>query len=224
MRKALSATTGPQRLVYGAVLGTIVALLPLPLLNEMARGVLGWTVGGGLYLALAWWLAHSFDARQTRERAQSLDQPNLVLLVVMLAAVLFSVVAIAMLLQQVKVLSGMDRTLHILLSLVALAVSWLMIHTMYAFHYAHRYYLMQVEEVLPQRPREHALAFPGSAAPDYEDFLYFSYVVGMTSQVSDVQVLSCELRRITLVHSVFSFGFNMLVLALSINVVAGVIA
>jgi len=220
MRKTLSTTTGPQRLVYGAIVGAAVALMPWPLLNGMARGVLGWTVGAGLYLVLAWWLAHTFDAQQTRARAQSLDQPNLVLLVVMLAAVLFSVVAIALLLQQVKGLSGVDRALHVALSLVALACSWLLIHTVYAFHYAHSHYLLQKG----QKAGGHGLAFPGSAPPDYADFIYFSYVIGMTSQVSDVQVLSSGLRRVTLVHSLLSFAFNMLVLALSINVVAGLIA
>ena len=63
--------------------------------------------------------------------------------------------------------------------------------------------------------------FPGKEAPDYADFLYYSFVIGMTSQVSDVQVLTGEMRRITLAHGVLSFAFNMLVLALSINVVAG---
>lgn len=220
MRRHLSTTTGPQRLVYGGGVGTVAALLPWPMLDGMARGVLGWAAGVALYLALAWWLAHTFDAGQTRERAQSLDQPNLLLLVVMLTAVLFSVVAIAMLLQQVKGLSGMARALHVLLALAALAMSWLMIHTVYAFHYAHYYYLMQKA----RKAGEHGLAFPGGAAPDYSDFIYYAYVIGMTSQVSDVQILWPELRRITLVHSVFSFAFNMLVLALSINVVAGVIA
>lgn len=220
MRKHLSRTTGPQRLVYGGAAGIVAGLLPWPALGGMARGVLGWTVGAALYLALAWWLAHAFDARQTRERAQSLDQPNLLLLVVMLTAVLFSVVAIAMLLQQVKDLSGMARALHVLLALAALAMSWLLIHTVYAFHYAHYYYLMQKG----RKDAKQGLDFPGTAPPDYADFIYYAYVVGMTSQVSDVQVLSPDLRRITLVHSVFSFAFNMLVLALSINVVAGVIA
>lgn len=220
MQKHLSTTTGPQRLVYGAAAGLAVALPPWPHLAGMGRGVLGWTIGCALYLALSWWLAHTFDAQRTRERAQSLDQPNLVLLVVMLTAVLFSVVAIAMLLQQVKDLSGIDRALHVLLAFAALTVSWLMIHTVYAFHYAHYYYLMQKG----RKGGEHGLDFPGTAPPDYADFIYYAYVIGMTSQVSDVQVLSADLRRITLVHSLLSFAFNMLVLALSINVVAGVIA
>ncbi|SFM10942.1 DUF1345 domain-containing protein [Variovorax sp. OV329] len=220
MQMKLSTTTGPERLAYGLALGTAVGLVHWPLLNGMARGVLAWTAGAGLYLALAFWLAHTFDAQQTRARAQALDQPNVVLLIVMLTAVVFSVVAIAMLLQQVKELAGMDRVLHVGLALVALTVSWLMIHTVYAFHYAHHYYIMEKSG----ETDEPALDFPGKAEPDYSDFIYYAYVVGMTSQVSDVQVQSSDLRRITLVHSVLSFAFNMLVLALSINVVAGVIA
>jgi uncharacterized membrane protein len=125
-----------------------------------------------------------------------------------------------MLLQQVKQLAGPARAVHILLALVALANSWLMIHTIYAFHYAHRYYIQ--EKGRP--PGDHGMDFPGTAPPDYADFVYYSYVIGMTSQVSDVQIISSEMRRITLVHSVLSFAFNMLVLALSINVVAGAIA
>jgi uncharacterized membrane protein len=121
-----------------------------------------------------------------------------------------------MLLQSVPQLCGAQRIGHIALGLVALTGSWLMIHTIYAFHYAHRYY----QSELTPKPQGPGLKFPGKPAPDYFDFLYHSFVVGMTSQVSDVQVTSHEMRRITLVHGVLSFGFNMLVLALSINVVA----
>ena len=221
MQKHLSSTTGPQRLAYGGAVGVVVGLLPWPLLNGMARGVLGWTVGVALYLALAWWLAHTFDARRTRERAQSLDQPNLVLLVVMLTAVLFSVVAIAMLLQQVKDLSGIERGLHVVLALAALAMSWLMIHTIYAFHYAHYYYLMQKSG---REPSEHGLAFPGKAAPDYADFIYYAYVVGMTSQVSDVQINSRRFRHWALLHGLIAFAFNAAVLALSINILSSLLS
>ena len=120
------------------------------------------------------------------------------------------------LLQRVPQLCGAQRIGHIVLGLVALAGSWLMIHTIYAFHYAHRYYQSEIDP----KPQGPGLKFPGKLAPDYFDFLYHSFVVGMTSQVSDVQVTSREMRRITLVHGVLSFAFNMLVLALSINVVA----
>ncbi|MET0543071.1 MAG: DUF1345 domain-containing protein [Variovorax sp.] len=218
MRKHLSTTTGPQRLAYGAAIGLAVGLVPWPI-GGMARGLAGWVAGVVVYLALAWWLAHTFDAHQTRERAQSMDQPDLLIFGSMLTAVVVSVAAVAMLLQEVQQLAGPSRAFHISLAMVALAGSWLVIHTIYAFHYAHRYY----QQEMARAEDDHGLDFPGTDPPDYADFMYYSLVVGMTSQVSDVQIKSPLMRRITLVHGVLSFGFNMLVLALSINVVAGAI-
>jgi uncharacterized membrane protein len=217
MRKHFSETTGKQRLVYGVLAGALTVALAWPL-DAVARGLLGWCCGTAVYLALAWWLADTFNAQRTRQRAQSMDQPNLMILVSMLTAVGVCVAAVAMLLQQVKQLDGLERTAHIALGLFSLAASWLMIQTIYAFHYAHRYY----QEEMNNEPDGAGLEFPGKLDPDYFDFLYYSHVVGMTSQVSDVQVTSREMRRITLVHSVLSFAFNMLILALSINVVAGI--
>jgi len=214
MRKHFSATTGPQRLLYAGVAGVAAAAIPWTL-DAMARGLAGWCTGAAVFLLLAWWLAGTFDAAQTRKRAQSLDQPNVVILVSMLVVIAASVVAIAMLLQQVKLMSGPARAGHIALGLVALVGSWLMMHTIYAFHYAHRYYIDRRDG-----SPDGGLDFPGRQEPDYFDFLYYAYVVGMTSQVSDVQATSREMRRITLVHSVLAFAFNMLVLALSVNVVA----
>jgi uncharacterized membrane protein len=217
MRKHLSTTTGPQRLLYGGVVGIAVALMPWPI-GIMARGLAGWCAGVLVFMVLTWWLVETFDARRTRERAQSMDQPNIVILVSMLVAVGVSVTAIAMMLQQVRQMDGIERAVHIALGLVALVGSWLMMHTIYAFHYAHRYYIDQ-----KSGSPDGGLDFPGKDEPDYFDFLYYSYVIGMTSQVSDVQATSREMRRITLVHSVLAFAFNMLVLALSVNVVAGAV-
>ncbi len=218
MRKHFSETTGPQRLVYGLGAGLMTSALPLPLTWQF-RGLLAWCVGLAVYLMLAWWLCVGFDAARTRERAQAQDEPSVVLFLVLLLATMASVAAIAVLMQHSRDLSGVQRALHIGLSVVALALSWLFIQTIFTFHYAHRYYH---EEKLKE-PDGPGLQFPGGLDPDYFDFLYYAHVVGMTSQVSDVQVTSREMRRLTLVHSVLSFGFNMLILALSINVVAGML-
>jgi uncharacterized membrane protein len=172
-----------------------------------------------VYLGLAWWLCHAFDARRTRERAQAQDEPSVVLFLILLLANLACVAAITVLMQQSRDLSGLESALNLALSVVALAVSWLFIQAIFTFHYAHRYYFEE-KQGEPDGP---GLLFPGGLDPDYFDFLYFAHVVGMTSQVSDVQVTSREMRRLTLVHSVLSFGFNMLILALSINVVAGLL-
>lgn len=214
MFQHLSQTTGLQRLFYGLLAGLATTALPLPLVWQF-RGLLGWSVGVAVYLALAWWLCERFDARQTRERAQAQDEPSVVLFFLMLLATMACVAAIVVMMQQGKDYSGAERSLHIALSVVALIASWLFIQTIFAFRYAHRYY----QEARHSKPGGPGLKFPGGLDPDYFDFLYYAYGVGMTSQVSDVQATSREMRRLTLVHSVLSFGFNMLVLALSINVV-----
>ena len=218
MRKHLSETTGSQRLVYGLAAGLATAAVPLPLAWQF-RGLLAWCVGVTVYLVLAWWLCTGFDAQRTRERAQAQDEPSVVLFLVLLVATMACVAAITVLMQQSRDLSGVQRALHIGLSMVALALSWLFIQTIFAFRYSHRYY----QEEQRNEPDGPGLKFPGGLDPDYFDFLYYAHVVGMTSQVSDVQVTSREMRWLTLVHSVLSFGFNMLILALSINVVAGLL-
>ena len=215
MLSHFSETTGPQRLIYGLLAGLVSAALPLPLTWQL-RGLLGWCVGSLVYLALAWWLCAGFDSKRTRARAQAQDEPNVVLLMLLLLTTIACVAAITFMMQQSRDLSGLSRTLHIALSMVALAASWLFIQTVFAFHYAHVYY----HEERRNEPDGPGLQFPGGLDPDYFDFLYYSHVVGMTSQVSDVKVTSREIRRLTLLHSVLSFGFNMLILALSINVVA----
>ncbi len=223
MHPSLIQAPGLRRLAYGAIAGLAVGFVPWPL-GGVARGLLGWSAGAGVYLALAFWLCRTFDAERTRARAQSLDPPNAMILAVMVTAVGACVAAIAMLLQQVKDMAGLERAGHIVLALTALATSWLLIHTVYAFHYAHRYYQQELRDRrLKKADLEPSLDFPGKPDPDYFDFVYFSFVVGMTSQVSDVQVTTSRLRRVTLVHSVLAFAFNMLVLALSVNVVAGVV-
>lgn len=216
MHKHFSETTGSQRLLYGLLAGLATAALSIPLAWQY-RGLLGWCVGIAVYLLLAWWLCARFDSKRTRARAQAQDEPSAVLFLMMLLATLACVAAIVIMMQQLRSLSGIERTLHIVLSMAALGASWLFIQTMFAFRYAHRYYQ---EEKLNERNGA-GLRFPGDLEPDYFDFLYYAHVVGMTSQVSDVQVTSREMRRLTLLHGVLSFGFNMLILALSINLVAG---
>ena len=218
MRTHLAETTGPQRLIYGLAAGLATAAVPISA-GWQFRGLLAWCVGLVVYLLFAWWLCVSFDAVRTRTRAQAQDEPSSVLLLVLLLATAACVAAITVLLQQSRNLAGFNAAAHIGLSVVALALSWLFIHTIFTFRYAHLYYY----EEKRNEPDGPGLQFPGGQDPDYFDFLYYAFVVGMTSQVSDVQVTSREMRRLTMLHGVLSFGFNILILALGINVVAGLL-
>ena len=218
MTNHFSETTGLQRLLVGLGTAAFVAVLPLPVVWE-SQTLLAWCAGLVVYLGLAWWLCLGFDAKRTRERAQAQDEPSLVLLLVLLLATVACVATITVLMQQSRELTGLQFGLHVGLAAFALASSWLFIQTIFTFHYAHRYYFDE-----KQHESDGAgLKFPGGQAPDYFDFMYYAFVVGMTSQVSDVAVTSKAMRRLTMLHAVLSFGFNMLILALSINVVAGLL-
>ena len=104
----------------------------------------------------------------------------------------------------------------IVLAAASLLLSWLFMNTMFALHYAHAFYGDN-----QSRRRRGGLEFPGEKDPDYWDFAYFAIVVGMTFQVSDVQVTDRRMRRMVLVHGMVAFFFNVVIIALSVNVVAG---
>ncbi|RAO75301.1 DUF1345 domain-containing protein [Dyella jiangningensis] len=99
----------------------------------------------------------------------------------------------------------------------SIVLSWLFLNIMFAMHYAHGYY--------GDFGKKHeGLEFPGTPQPDYWDFAYFAIVIGMTFQVSDVQITSRYLRRVALMHSVIAFFFNVFIIAISVNIAAGLVA
>jgi len=110
--------------------------------------------------------------------------------------------------------------LHVLLAVMTIIGSWLLVHTVFAQQYARNYY--QDHESINQQIAG-GLDFPSDRQPDFWDFLYYSFVIGMTSQVSDVQTTSREMRRLTLLHGILSFFFNTTILAMSINIIASLV-
>jgi uncharacterized membrane protein len=106
-----------------------------------------------------------------------------------------------------------DPVPQMVLAAISLVLSWLFMNTMFALHYAHTYYGDG------ERPTG-GLLFPATLAPDYWDFVYFSFVLGMTFQVSDVQITDRNLRQIALAHGVLAFFFNVVVIALTVNAIA----
>jgi uncharacterized membrane protein len=211
-----SRTNARHQMAYACIGAAMAGALPIPL-DGVTRALIAWCAFAAVYLVLAWWLAVEFDAERTRERAQMQDSSRPVMFFLCLVTGLASVAAIVFMLSATKGLPLGPRAAHIALAVLALAESWLLIHTVFAFRYAHRYY----GDEKRKNPDGPGLSFPGDQDPDYFDFLYHALVIGMTSQVSDVQVISREMRRLTMVHGVLAFAFNMLVLALSINVIAG---
>jgi uncharacterized membrane protein len=206
-----------QRL--GASLGVAAAavLVQPDWIPASTRALVAWDLGVLVYLGLAWTLVAQADARATREHSLAQDQSGFLVFLLVVGAGCAGIVAIGFLASAIKGLSFWPRTGHLALSILALISSWLLIQTVFALHYARRYYGARPRD--PSVPAE--LVFPGGRDPDYLDFVYYSFVVGMTSQVSDVAIASRRMRRLTLIHGVLSFMFNIAILALAINIIAG---
>ncbi|MES2356449.1 MAG: DUF1345 domain-containing protein [Pseudomonadota bacterium] len=207
-----------QRLAVAASTGLAVFMVQtwdlLP-----TRLIVSWDVGVIVYLAMAWLVVVHADAGMTREQTLSQDQSGYLMFLIVVCAACASIVAIGFTLAPIKDLTFWPKAWHLALSITALISSWLLIQTVFAFHYARRYYGAKQRD----RSADAPLLFPGDRQPDYMDFAYYAFVVGMTSQVSDVAVNSRQMRRLTLVHGTLAFVFNMAVLALSINIIASVI-
>ena len=207
---------GAKERLAAALALAIAAYLAQPdAVSWHTRLVASWDVGTLVYLALAWIIIGRADAQSTRSHALAQDTSGYIIFLFVLGAACASVVAIGFVVATIKELAFWPKAWHLALTIVALISSWLVIQTVFAFHYARRYY--RDEQRQPRKPG--GLAFPGGADPDYMDFAYYSFVVGMTSQVSDVQATSPAMRRMTLVHGVLAFIFNIAVLALSINTI-----
>jgi len=190
-----------------------LTLLAFPI-GTTTRLLAGWDIGLIVYLALAARFRRSHDVKAIRKRAAEQDEGGFIILLLSIVATFASLVAVVFALVGAK--QG-DAPLAIGLTIVTIVTSWSFVHTIFAFHYAHEYYGHSGDKVIG------GLEFPGDKAPDYRDFLYFSLVIGMTSQVSDVQITSKALRRTVSMHGVLSFFFNLVVLALTVNVVANLI-
>ena len=208
-----------QRLAVVIAVG-VVAYFAQPMsISWHTRAVVSWDLSVVIYLVLAWWLIASSDAATTRDHALGQDQSVYVIFLFVVVAACASVVAIGFVVGTMRELDFWSRAWHLALTIVALISSWLLIQTVFAFHYTRRYYAVLHRE----RTASPELLFPGGKEPDYLDFAYYASVIGMTSQVSDVAVTSRPMRRLTLTHSVLAFVFNIAVLALSINIIASVI-
>ncbi len=172
------------------------------------------------FLAATWVLMVQAKSKTMRRNAQSQDEGRLVILSIVTTAACASIFAIAFILKETK---GKDISIlipHLILAVVTIIGSWLLVHTIFAMHYAHEYYQ---DHQTQNECKAGGLDFPEDIEPDYWDFLYFSFVIGMTSQVSDVEITSRSLRRLALLHSILSFFFNTAIVAMSINIIAGLI-
>ena len=186
-------------------------------LSPTSRALLAWDVAAGLYLGLAWTMMLRANVARMRRRAKEQDDGAVVVLALTVSAAVASLAAIVIELIGAKIYSPQVQHLHLALSVVTILCSWFLVHTAFALHYAHEFY-----EDAPDT-KQGCLTFPGTPEPNYVDFLYFAFVLGATSQTSDVTISSSAMRQLALIHGVIAFFFNTTLLALVVNIAAGLI-
>ena len=203
------------RLLMAILLGSaLAACWPGPLAGT-TRALLGWNLVIWIYLPLVLWMmlgkAGSLDVQR---RARGLAEGIPVMLMLAVLGALASLAAITLELQAAK---QAHDSRYMLLALTTVAGSWLLLPVEFGLAYASLYHR--------QGQASHGLEFPGDdGPPDYGDFLYFSITLAATSQTSDVVVSSRRMRRLVLMQALLSFVFNTGVLALAINILAGLIS
>ena len=207
------------RLAVGCVLGIAAYLLLPPRYALQTRAVVSWDFGVTVYLVAAAVLF--LDEREDRMAADAerLQEGEWTIFFLTVAVVVMSFVAIVFEFSSTRNVPGAQRRLHVAIVAFTLFASWLMTHVTFAFRYAHEFY----ERDQSAKDYQRGLEFPGERRPDYLDFMYFSLVLGMTFQVSDVQITSRKLRRLATLHGLLSFLFNTVIVALTVNIAAGLL-
>ena len=202
------------RLFVAAVVGVAVIALSPSAWGLATRLLVGWDVGIALYLIAAYQIVIRAETSHIQRRASIEDEGQIAILALTVASALASLGAIIALLGSSH--GGNRDPMQLGLATLTILLSWAFIHTIFAFHYAHEFYG-------EKGAKKSGLAFPNDDTPDYLDFVYFSFVIGMTSQVSDVAVASKPIRRTVAAHGIVSFLFNAALLALTVNIAASAI-
>jgi uncharacterized membrane protein len=209
----LRVAAAHKRLFISVALA-VATMLAIPS-TAITRMLIGWDVGVVIYLGgAAVMMSRCATAAQMKRNAAAQDEGAFAILVLTVAAAIASVGAIF------AELASVERTdphysFYGALAVCTVSLSWAFIHTIFALHYAHEFY--------GAGARRNGLRFPDDNDPDYWDFIYFSFVIGMTFQVSDVAVRNKSIRRMVVVHGALSFFFSTAVVALTVNIAANII-
>jgi uncharacterized membrane protein len=209
----------PVRVVYArprtfmSIAAGIVAFFVLPgSLRLVTRLLIGWDSFVALYLLLVYIMMARCGLAHIRRNAVLQDDGRFLILLVTALGAFASIAAI------VFELAGSHRSpAELALATVTVALSWAAVHTAFALHYAHDYY---------RGAKPGGLQFPSGdehEKPDYWDFVYFSFVIGMTAQVSDVGITDRTIRRTATAHGIVSFVYNTALVALMVNIAASAI-
>ena len=177
--------------------------------------IVAWDTFAFFVLVQAWVVIVKTPQTRLRAHAKAQDVSQLLISVCVVVGASVALFAVGFLLGPHKTGPQPHLTVHLMLTLGTVIFSWMLVHTVFGLRYAHMFYGDSDDPV--EARHAGGLTFPDERLPNYFDFAYYAFVIGMTCQVSDVQITSRKMRRLTLLHSVLSFGFNTVILALTVS-------
>lgn len=211
----LSRTSATYKLLFCALLAAGVFWgLSIFQIHILTRLMISWDFFNLIMIFISWIVFFTTSSGQLSALAAKQDETLPASFVIVLICLCFSLFGTIVLLVYPDS-SLINKELHTATSLTGIGLSWILLHTLFTLRYAHLYFITDENE----KPAG-GISFPSGTKPDYIDFAYFSFVIGMTFQVSDLTVESKRIRRFVLVHSLIAFVFNTLIVALTINTIA----
>lgn len=249
------------RLMLGILTG-IITFFVLPMLAKLCQDFLpfakafltfetvsevliAWNIGVWTYLVAVFFMMYHATQKHILDKIKDEDEGTVLMIILVLITAIVSVVAIVAELGISKDAKGWLMGFHVALTFITIITAWLFIHTMFALHYTHKYYLAvrkskklaqqtdntQKENALIEHNQSNTkstdndkpLDFPHEDTPNYWDFLYFSYIIGTSAQTADVSFTSQKIRQLGTVHCVLAFFYNVAVMSLMINLASGLI-
>ncbi|RPD38110.1 DUF1345 domain-containing protein [Chitinophaga barathri] len=208
-----------HKVLAGLVLALVTYLLLRNTnLNNLLMYTLLWEVFGLTYIIITWTIFFTRSIEQIRKLARIDDGSRIFVYSFVLLAALASMVTVMLLILS-KDAGDTSMLVYLPVAIGGILISWWLVHTTLTVHYANLYYDDDETDTTKQAG---GLTFPHTKKPDYFDFAYFAFVIGMTFQVSDVQVTSRKIRRVALIHGLLSFFLNTFAVALTVNLIAGI--
>lgn len=207
----------PQ-LLASIALGVAIAWLLPAGMNPAPRALIAWNGAVLFYFVLAAVLHADATQESIRQGAKLLDEGRAAILLLTTGATIASFAAIAMQLGDVKDAHGWEKAIGLGLTFLTVFNSWTLLHLSFGFHYAHEYYTEEEQEPFQPPQARGGLHFPNTENPQYLDFMYYSFVIGVAMQTADVETCSSTMRAITLLHGVIAFFFNTTIIALMVNI------
>ncbi len=207
-----------QKLLICLVTGVVVYfILDLKNIDNLSHLMIGWDTFSLCMIVMSWITFFITDSKLIREQAKVQDSSRSIIFIIILVSTFASILAVLLLIVTKKEDTS-GTSWRILIAILGMLLSWFLIHTIFTLRYAHIYY---GDHKTKPNTHEGGLDFPGDERPEYLDFAYYAFVLGMTFQVSDVQITSKRFRNLALLHGLISFGFNTIMIALTINLIAG---